>query len=87
MSASKQWAWLVGGKITAVEESPDVKGWNPDDTMVTLTVEFPRPRTVYDYSNPIPKTKACKLQVWQDEEGNGAGELVLTETMHPVEAS
>lgn len=84
MSASQQneWGWLVGGRITAVDQVPDEEGWNPRQLMVTLTVEFSRPRTVFNYSEPIPNTKGCKLQVWSDEEGNGAGELVLTETMH-----
>jgi len=87
MSASTQWAWLVGGKIVAVDESPDEDGWNPNNTMVTLHVKFPKPRTALNYSEQIPNTVGCKLQVWQDEEGNGAGELVLTETESLKEAS
>lgn len=81
MAASKQWKWLVGGKITAVTEEPDADGWNPSASMVTIEVTFTKPRTAYNYGEAIPNCKSVRLQVWQDEEGNGAGELVFIDAL------
>ncbi len=75
--------YLIGGKITGVKQEPDEDGWNPNDLMTTLEVTFPRPKRITAGGDTFT-AKAVTLQVWQDEEGNGAGELVLTSALEVV---
>jgi len=73
--------YLIGGRITAVKESPDVDGWSAGgDVMTTLTVTFPRQKTITIEGDTI-RVKSVDLEIWQDEEGNGAGALVLVSAM------
>lgn len=75
--------YLIGGRITAVKQEPDKDGWNPNSLMTTLTVTFPRPKKVTSMGSTFT-AKSVDLEVWQDEEGNGAGELVLVSAMEVV---
>lgn len=75
--------YLIGGKITAVEQKPDEDGWNPNNLMTTLTVSFPKPKSVTSMGQTF-MAKEVTLEVWQDEEGNGAGELVLVSALEVI---
>lgn len=79
--------FLIGGKITAIKQAPDEDGWNPRDLMTTITVTFPKPKTLSGYPFETPcLAKSVDLEVWQDEEGNGAGALVIASAMEVVRA-
>lgn len=60
-------SYLVGGKITAVTEEPFDGGYG---LVTCIEVTFPRTKQIrtLGYEGPA---KGVKLQVWQDEEGNG----------------
>lgn len=68
--------YLVGGRITEIKQVPDEDGWNPNNVMTSIFVTFPRPKRITTMGETFV-AKSVELQVWQDEEGNGAGELVL----------
>ena len=75
--------YLIGGRITGVKQEPDVDGWNDHNMMTTLTVTFAKPKKVKSMGD-VFFAKSVDMQVWQDEEGNGAGSLVLVSAMEVV---
>lgn len=74
-------AYLVGGKITQVTEKPDELSGH--GFMTTIEVAFPSPKEIKTYGFE-GIAKAVTLEVWQDEEGNGPGELVLVAALELV---
>jgi hypothetical protein len=74
--------YLIGGRITAVTESPFEDDWITDPTL-TLTVTFTKPKKVKSMGDTF-FAKSVDMQVWMDEEGNGPGALVLVSAMEVV---
>ena len=75
--------YLIGGRITEVTQKPDEDGWNPDGLMTALTVTFAKPKKITMMGETFV-AKAVNMEVWQDEEGNGAGALVLASALEII---
>lgn len=75
--------YLIGGRITGVKQEPDEDGWNDHNLMTTITVTFTKPKKVTSLGETF-LAKAVEMEVWQDEEGNGAGALVLVSALEVV---